>query len=160
MKNRAKKRKPEPAGDEADHILSRFQSMLLGSTSAPFSDRVLALSYEPVNVGEMARPDGIGFVRGSCGDSMTVYVREEAGRLGEVTFLTDGCSATIACGCAVTELARGRTPFEASRIHPQEIIRYLDGLPPDHLHCAGLAVQALQKALGDLNAPANREEAS
>jgi nitrogen fixation NifU-like protein len=47
----------------------------------------------------------------------------------------------------VTEMAKGKTVEEASRINPEIILKTLGGLPEDHVHCAALAANTLKKAL-------------
>lgn len=132
---------------DPENVFAKLQSYIMGKASELYSDKVLTLAYEPINVGEMENPDGFGHVKGPCGDTMLVFLRVTDGTISDAKFLTDGCGATVACGSAVTELARGKTPYEASKIQPQYVVRYLKGLPASHLHCAVLAVQTLRKAL-------------
>jgi nitrogen fixation NifU-like protein len=115
-----------------------------------YSERVIQLAYEPLNIGRIEDPDAITLVKGQCGDRMSISIKMKEGKIDVIRFLTDGCGATVACGSAVTELAKGKTPWNARKIHPQTIIQYLDGLPPSHLHCAALAVQALRQTLDQL----------
>ena len=112
-----------------------------------FSEKVVSLAYEPINVGDIDNPNGHGRLTGSCGDTMEIFVRVEKKIIGDIKFLTDGCGATLACGSAVTELAKGKTPDEARKVGVLDILNYLDDLPPSHAHCALLAVNTLQKAL-------------
>jgi len=116
-----------------------------------FSQKVVSLAYEPRNVGSLKNPDGHGRVAGQCGDTMEIYIKMKGKIIDPIGFLTDGCGATLACGSATTELAKGKTPYEAGKITPQAVIKYLDGLPASHLHCAVLAVQTLRKALENLD---------
>jgi len=133
--------------EEPESLFSKLHSALLGETNESFSDTVLAFAYEPRNVGELDDADAIGQCRGNCGDSMTIYLKIKGDRIHQATFLTDGCGATLACGSAVTNLALTKTRLQALQIHPQHIIRELDGLPPSHTHCAVLAAQCLKKAI-------------
>ena len=123
---------------------------MMGNATEPYSDRVVELAYEPLNVDEMDDPDGFGFAKGPCGDSMQVFLRLSKGYISEATFLSDGCGVTLACGSAVTDLAIGKTPYEAEKIYPQTVMDYLNGLPASHMHCAVLAVQSLRKALDSM----------
>jgi nitrogen fixation NifU-like protein len=142
-----------------ENVFDKLQNLWMGNASEQYSDKVLELAYDPMNVGELDRPDSIGFAKGSCGDRMSIFIKTTDGIISEITFLTDGCGATLACGSAVTQLAKNRTPYEAMKIHPQNLVRYLDGLPASHLHCAILAVQTLRKALENLaNASKNKRE--
>lgn len=122
----------------------------MGDASERYSDKVLTLAYEPLNVGEMVDPHCIGRVKGECGDTMLIFLRFEENKISEATFLTDGCGATLACGSAVTELAKGKTLSEAESIDTLSLLRYLDDMPASHEHCLILAVKTLHKALKDL----------
>ena len=139
--------------EDPEHILAKFQNLFMGNAGEQYSEKVLTLAYEPLNVGEIENPDGSSRVQGSCGDNMDVSLKLDNTIIAEVKFLTDGCGATLACGSAVTELAKGKTIYQAEKISPQEIIHFLDGLPESHVHCAVLAVQALQRALSTLINP-------
>ena len=143
--------------DNFEKVFENIQKYIMGNASESYSDKVLTLAYEPVNVGEIENPDGSARVMGECGDWMQIYLKITGDTISEVRFLTDGCGATLACGSAVTELVRARTPWEVTKIYPQTVIRYLDGLPASHMHCAVLAVQALKEALRSLKSLSEKE---
>ena len=136
---------------EIDQIFNNLQHYMMGESSEPYSDKVITYAYDPVNIGEIKNPDGKGFVKGDCGDSIIIYLKLKESKISKACFLVEGCGASVASGCGVTELAKGKTPYDASKITPQEVIRYLDGMPASHVHCVVMAVQALQKALNHIN---------
>jgi nitrogen fixation NifU-like protein len=41
----------------------------------------------------------------------------------------------------------GNSLDEAQRVTPEELLEALDGLPPNHIHCAALAVATLREAI-------------
>lgn len=137
--------------NEIDQIFKNLQHYIMGESSEPYSDKVITYAYDPVNIGEIKNPDGEGWVKGDCGDSITIYIKLKKDKIDKACFLVDGCGASVASGCGVTELAIGKTLYEASKITPQEVIRFLDGMPASHIHCVVMAVQALQKSLNHLN---------
>jgi nitrogen fixation NifU-like protein len=49
-----------------------------------------------------------------CGDEITVFVRQENGRLADVSFEGAGCSISQSSASMMTEAVRGRTVGEAS----------------------------------------------
>jgi nitrogen fixation NifU-like protein len=65
----------------------------------------------------------------------------------EATFVTDGCGPTLACGSLLTQMLIGMTLAEAEWVLPEDLIKALDGLPEESLHCADLAVSTLHNAL-------------
>jgi NifU-like protein involved in Fe-S cluster formation len=78
---------------------------------------------------------------------MEFYMKFHDGKIEDVTFLTDGCGATIACGSMLTSMIKGYNVEEAGKISPDDLITALGGLPKDNLHCAALAVGTLRKAI-------------
>jgi nitrogen fixation protein NifU and related proteins len=93
------------------------------------------------------QPDGYGKRVGECGDTVEIYLSIRADRIQRVSFQTDGCMNTSACANTVAELAEGRKVDDAWDITPDDVIAYLETLPPANTHCAELAAGALYLAL-------------
>ena len=101
----------------------------------------------PRNLGEMKDADAVGEVGNPvCGDLMYVYIKvtkkDGMDVIEDISFQTFGCAAAIATSSMITELAKGKTIEEASKI-----AEALDGLPPIKLHCSNLAADALLDAI-------------
>lgn len=101
--------------------------------------------------GELQKPDGYGRRTGDCGDTIEMYLSVQAGQIRMVTFRVEGCANTVACGNTVSMLMEGRTLTDGWRLSPENVSDYLETLPPDHFHCAELAVGAFYMALTDYN---------
>jgi nitrogen fixation NifU-like protein len=82
---------------------------------------------------------------------MEIYLRLDMARIVEVTFMTDGRESAIASGSMLTKIVQGMSLEEASKVTPEDLIAALDGLPPEKIHCASLAVNALRKAIDSLH---------
>jgi nitrogen fixation NifU-like protein len=95
----------------------------------------------------MAQPDAYARVKGSCGDTMEIYLRFANDRVEEASFMTDGCGASTVCGSFAAELAIGRTAEELTDITGETILRRLGRFPQEDRHCAFLAADTLQQAL-------------
>ena len=149
-----------PDEKEIKKAMANLERLAMGESSEPYTEKVVTLAWEPLNAGEMPRPDAVGYFKGSCGDRMWIYLKTEGSIIIHATFLTDGCGVTLACGSALTELVKNKSRSEAEKLSPLEIINYLDGLPASHHHCAVLAVNALYKALSDIkiNHPKPKED--
>jgi nitrogen fixation NifU-like protein len=130
-----------------DRFVAELQQQIDEQEQALYSATVIAEAHDPRNLGRMPEPDAQGLVHGWCGDTMEVYLRLEGERIKDVSFMTDGCGPTVACGSMLTRLVQGMSLEEASRIGPEDLIAALDGLPEGSVHCAELAVSTLHNAL-------------
>ncbi|MBN1483758.1 MAG: iron-sulfur cluster assembly scaffold protein [Chloroflexia bacterium] len=134
-------------GNDFDRAMEELQQQVLQEALAYYSAKVVQEFYNPQNLGLMLEADGYGRVLGSCGDTMEMYLRLDGGKIVKAAFMTDGCGATIACGSMLTQMVEGKSVKEAAAVTPEELTEALDGLPPDHAHCAILAVDTLRAAL-------------
>jgi len=133
-----------------DRLAEELEQQVLQDARTVYSDKTLEEFYNPKNLGRMSESDVRGLVHGWCGDTMELYLRLEGERIKEITFMTDGCGATIACGSMLTQMAVGKSLAEAGEILPDDLVEALDGLPEENKHCAELAVSTLQNALFNL----------
>jgi nitrogen fixation NifU-like protein len=118
--------------------------------SGMYSDKVMEHFRSPRNMGEIKDADGIGTVGNPvCGDLMTIYIKVKNDKIKDVKFKTFGCAAAIATSSMITELAKGKTLDEASKITRDNVANELDGLPPIKMHCSNLAADALREAIKD-----------
>ena len=100
----------------------------------------------------MPDPDGTGTLETlDCGDAFVMFVRVRDDVLIDVKFVARTCAYSLASCSAVTELAKGRSISEALEISESDVVRLLEGLPPDKLHCAELAITLLHRAIEDSN---------
>ena len=135
--------------NDFDHWVAVLQEAIREQEEAIFSATVLREARQPHNVGLMLGPDGYALVCGSCGDTMEMFLRIQDSRIVVAAFMTDGCGPTVACGSILTQMAKGQSLEEAATIEAADLILALDGLPPEHIHCATLAVNTLREAIVD-----------
>jgi len=118
-----------------------------------YSKEVLDHFEHPRNAGAVAAPDAEVTVENpACGDVMRLTVRVAGGRIEEICFQAKGCVASVACGSAMTEMARGKTIGEALGLRREEIVQAVGGLPQGSTHASHLAIDALAAALRQLGA--------
>jgi len=69
----------------------------------------------------------------------------------ESRYLTFGCTSAIASSEALCRLLEEKnyTPIQALAIKNADIVDYLEGLPPQKLHCSVMGAEALQAAVVD-----------
>jgi len=111
------------------------------------------------HLGEIEDPDGMG-EHGSlaCGDAMRFTFRVEKHDsdptkdvITEARYLTFGCTSAIASSEALCSLIeQGRyTPIDALKITNKDIVKYLEGLPAQKIHCSVMGAEALEAAVFD-----------
>jgi len=115
-----------------------------------YSEKVMEHFKNPRNMGEIPNADGVGTVGNPvCGDMMTIYIKVKDNRLEDIKFKTFGCGAAIATSSMITELAKGKTLEETTKITRANVADALGGLPPIKMHCSNLAADALHAAIED-----------
>jgi len=119
-----------------------------------YHEKVLDHYNRPRNVGSMSKTDtdvGTGLVGApACGDVMKLQIRVDPNdnTISDVKFKTFGCGSAIASSSYLTELVRGMTLEDASKIRNTQIAKELC-LPPVKLHCSMLAEDAIKSAISN-----------
>jgi NifU-like protein len=109
------------------------------------------------HIGEIENPDGLG-EHGSlaCGDAIRFTFRVQRHPtdptkdiITEARYLTFGCTSAIAASEALCTMIEqgGHTPIEALKITNQDIVKFLEGLPRQKIHCSVMGAEALEAAV-------------
>ncbi|ROT36538.1 iron sulfur cluster assembly protein [Sodiomyces alkalinus F11] len=122
------------------------------SATRSYHEKVLDHYSRPRNVGTLKGDDvGSGLVGApACGDVMKINIRVDpkTNTISDVKFKTFGCGSAIASSSYLTELVKGMTLEEASRVKNTHIAQELK-LPPVKLHCSMLAEDGIKAAIAD-----------
>jgi nitrogen fixation NifU-like protein len=116
-----------------------------------YSLQLLDHFEHPRNPGDVANPDATVQVENpACGDILKLSLKITNGHIAEIRFLAKGCVPAMACGSVLTELVKGRTVEGARRLHREELVQAVGGLPEASAHASHLAMDALAAALKQL----------
>ncbi len=132
-----------------DRFTAAIQKQLLEQARETYSETVIDHWIHPRHPGPMKDANGHAEIKGSCGDTMEIFLRIESDHITDASFRTNGCGTSIASASMVVELVTGSSLLEARNISQQSILERLDGLPEESEHCALLAAETLHAALQD-----------
>lgn len=125
-----------------------------------YSTELLDHFENPRNAGTVKAPDCSAQLENPvCGDILELSLSlegdmsegsKQSRRIGDIRFRAKGCVPTLACGSAITELAKGKTVAEARQLTEVDLVQKIGGLPPASTHASHLAMDTLAALLRDL----------
>ena len=116
-----------------------------------YSAELLDHFQNPRNAGEIESPDATARLENpACGDILELTLKLDGWRVADIRFRAKGCVPAMACGSAITELAKGMSVEEARQISREDVLQKVGGVPEASGHACHLAIDTLTQLLRGL----------
>jgi nitrogen fixation NifU-like protein len=133
--------------DPLDSFLADLQNRVFEDTRESMGEAVYKRWRDPVHLAKMDNPSSWAALTGSCGDTITIYLRIENDVVTRSRFETTGCGSSQVSGEVACEYAEGKTVEQAGMLDGKDVLETLGGLPEENEHCAYLAAETLREAV-------------
>lgn len=112
-----------------------------------YSDKAILLLFLNQNFGIIENPDITAKYQSDCGDLLILYIKLENEKIISAKFEYVGCIGLQVAASALTELIKGRTLIKASEICFEDILDFLEYVPPSKHECIELALNTLEEGI-------------
>ncbi len=128
----------EPQGD-----------MIIAMTKTGYSEKAARYYFMKPNMGRIENADQVANFEGTCGDTMTIYLKIKDNVIEDAKYEVMGCAGAISAAMAAVDIIKGKTLDFAKDVNDGTIFQVLEEIPEKKHHCIQLAVKTLHKALDE-----------
>jgi nitrogen fixation NifU-like protein len=100
-------------------------------------------------MGRIEDADQVSDFVGSCGDTMTVFMKIDNENITDLKYEVMGCAGAISAAMAAVDIVKGKSLDFARNINDGDIFKILENIPEKKHHCIQLAVKTLHKAIDE-----------
>ena len=129
--------------------LKHQRNTLKDRVASVYNETVTDHVMNPRNHGEMVEPSGVTASTKDGDEYVRFWLKVIGTDIGDISFTTNACAATVACASMATCMLKGATASRAWALTGEDIVGELGGLPEGNHHNAGLVVASLRSALRD-----------
>jgi NifU-like protein involved in Fe-S cluster formation len=128
-------------------LINKIQNEVFTEAKNALGDKGFERWRNPKYCGVMEGADSHARLRGSCGDTMEMFILVQDERIAKISYVTDGCSSSSIAGSFAAELGMGKTFEEVLDLTGADVLQEIGTFPEAEEHCAHLAVTTLQEAV-------------
>ncbi len=133
--------------DEFNAFVDKIQEEVFVEAKNVLGEKGFDRWRNPKFCGKMEDADSFARLKGSCGDTMEMYLKFKGDHVEQVSYVTDGCGSSSVAGSFTAELATGKDADQIFAISGADVLAEIGSFPEAEEHCAYLAVETLQEAL-------------
>lgn len=137
---------------EFDALIHKIQGEVFTEAKSALGEKGFDRWRNPKFCGVMDQADSHAQMKGSCGDTMQMYLLVDDNRVNQVSYVTDGCSSSSIAGSFTAEMAMGKTLTEVLDMTGADVLQEIGAFPEAEEHCAHLAVSTLHEAVNSFMA--------
>ena len=113
-----------------------------------YNEKVLHILTHTKNVGSLKGANGVAEITDAIsGDVVKLHLKIENNRVEDAKYKVFGSVSTIVCANVVTQMVKGKTLEEVSKINENSIFDFVGDLPDDKKYSALLVVSTLHNTL-------------
>ena len=135
-----------------DALMNKIQNEVFTEAKSALGEKGFDRWRNPKFCGVMEKAHSHAQMKGSCGDTMQMYLLVDDNRVNQVSYVTDGCSSSSIAGSFTAEMAMGKTLIEVLDMTGADVLQEIGVFPEAEEHCAHLAVSTLHEAVNSFMA--------
>jgi nitrogen fixation NifU-like protein len=124
-------------------------TMILAMTQTGYSEKAAWYFMNKPHMGRIENADQVSDYVGSCGDTMTIYLKINDDTISDLKYEVMGCAGAISAAMAAVDIVKGKSLEFARNINDGDIFKTLESIPEKKHHCIQLAVKTLHKAIDE-----------